>query len=274
MDRVPILLYHSVSSRPHPLIADFAIAPAAFATHLDLIAERGLSTLTIDELAAAFAAGDDLRRAVAVTFDDGFRDTLTAALPALRERRQSATLYVTTGLLRGATPVLDADLAAAMLAAEELAELRAGGVQLGAHSHTHPHLDTLRGATLRDEVTRPRALLEEILGAPVTSFAYPHGYAGPRVRRTVAAAGYATACGVGEAFTSPGEDQLRLSRLMVRRDTEVATVAAWLDRQAAPGPRASESARTRGWRAYRRARATLRRRAGADPGWPAGRLPR
>lgn len=277
MDHLPILLYHSVSSDPHPMIAQFAVSEATFEEHLDLIVSRGLETVTITQLVALFEVGDAdrLARTVAITFDDGFEDVASAALPALQARGLTATLYVTTGLLRDAPwPAADQGLAARMLDVDGLRELHAAGVELGAHSHTHPHLDTLRAATLRDEVTRPRALLEDVLQTPVTSFAYPHGYAGPRVVEAVRHAGYATACGVEQAFSSPGDDRWRLSRLMLSRETTSDDVAGWLDRRGAPGPRHGERARTRAWRAYRLGRAVLRRRAGADPGWPAGRLPR
>jgi peptidoglycan/xylan/chitin deacetylase (PgdA/CDA1 family) len=277
MALVPILLYHSVSSQPHPLIAEYTVTEAAFARHLDLIIERRLEALTISGLVAAYAEGDESRlaRAVAITFDDGFADVATAALPALAERNLPATLYVTTGLMRGgASAPVDAGLAAAMLDTAGLRELRAGGFELGGHSHSHPHLDTLRTPRLREEVTRPRTELEDLLGEPVTSFAYPHGYAGPRVRRAVSDAGYDTACGVEQALSSPGEDRLRLSRLMLDRATTHEEVGAWLDRRGAPPPRSGERPRTRAWRAYRRGRSALSRRPGADPGWPAARLPR
>jgi peptidoglycan/xylan/chitin deacetylase (PgdA/CDA1 family) len=274
---VPVLAYHSVSVDPHPLIARFAVRPATFAAHLDLVVERGLEALTIDELARAFDAGDRARleRAVAITFDDGFADVATQAVPALAERGMPATLYVTTGLLRGGTAgPLDPGLGAHMLDWSDLAGARRAGVQIGAHTHSHPHLDTLGGRRLREELTVPKALLEDSLGAAVTSFAYPHGYGGPRVRRAVRDAGYLSACAVGQAFTAPDEDRLALSRLMPDHRTRPEEVAAWLDRRGAPGPRSRENPRTRGWRAYRRARAIVTGRAGADPGWPAGRLSR
>ena len=274
MALVPILVYHSVSSEPMPLIADFAVDETTFAAHLDAVAERGLRCLTVTELLDAIDAGDEalVERAALITFDDGFADFRTAALPAMRARGIASTLYLATGLLRGgARPPVDAAIAAHMLDFSELAELAAAGVELGAHSHTHPHLDTLGTRRARYEIEHSRALVEEAAQAPIPTFAYPHGYSGPRIRRLVRAAGYRGACGVKNTLSSTGDDRFALSRLLIGNDTGAADVGRWLDRAGAPPPRRRERLRTTGWRWYRRGRAVVRRRPGSDPGWPSVR---
>jgi peptidoglycan/xylan/chitin deacetylase (PgdA/CDA1 family) len=132
-------------------------------------------------------------------------------------------------------------------------------------------MDTLGARRLRDEIERSRTLVEDAAGAPVPTFAYPHGYSGPRVRRAVRAAGYRGACGVKNTLSDLADDRFALSRLLVGADTSAADVGRWLDRTGAPPPARRESPRTRGWRAYRRARAVVLRRPGADPGWPSVR---
>jgi peptidoglycan/xylan/chitin deacetylase (PgdA/CDA1 family) len=154
-----------------------------------------------------------------------------------------------------------------MLEFAELLELARDGVELGAHSLTHPHLDTLGTQRARREIEGSRALIEDAAQAPVATFAYPHGYSGPRVRRLVRAAGYRGACGVKNTLSATGDDRFALSRLLIGAGTTAAEVARWLDR-AGPPPRRRDGLRTIGWRAYRRARAVVRRRPGSDPGWP------
>lgn len=275
MQLVPILLYHSIAREPMPLIRDFAIGEERFREHLDRIAGLGLRSLTVSEFLDAAEREDAalLERSVVITFDDGFADFASAALPAMAERGLSSTLFVTTGLLRGGPerPV-EAEIARHMLDWSQLAELRDAGVEIGAHSHTHPHMDTLGRARAREEIVRPKALLESALGENVGTFAYPHGYSNPRVRRLVREAGYRGACGVKEALSSPRDDTLSLARLMIRSDTTADEVERWLRREGAPPHPRRESARTRGWRAYRRARALVRRRPGSDPGWPSVRV--
>jgi peptidoglycan/xylan/chitin deacetylase (PgdA/CDA1 family) len=151
-----------------------------------------------------------------------------------------------------------------MLSWSQLPELLESGVELGAHSHSHPQMDTLTGAALREELGRPKDLLEEAIGQQVDHFAYPHGYNGPRVRRAARDTGYRAAAAVRNALHPPGEDPFAVARLTVTRTTTARDIARWLDGAGAPvaGPR--ESLRTRGWRAYRRGRAILRGAPGSD----------
>ena len=108
MTRIPILLYHSVSLAPPPVIAPFAVTPQDFERQLDLVASGGFSVLTVSAFAEALTGREPLPpRPLLITFDDGFADFYDTALPALRERALRATLYVPTALLRG-SPLLAA----------------------------------------------------------------------------------------------------------------------------------------------------------------------
>jgi peptidoglycan/xylan/chitin deacetylase (PgdA/CDA1 family) len=144
-----------------------------------------------------------------------------------------------------------------MLDWPQLAEVRAAGVEVGGHTHSHPQLDTLRTSRAVAEVVRCKSRLEERLGVPVGTFAYPHGYSGPRVRRLVVEAGYSSACGVKNAFSSPTDDPFTLARLTVEATTPPSQIAAWLAGDGAQTAWTSERMRTRAWRLYRRAGVAL-----------------
>lgn len=263
---VPILLYHSISTRPSALIRPFTITPAAFERQLDCVVELGLESVTVSAFADAIRGRGRLpARPVVITFDDGFADFADAALPALCERGLAVTLYVTTGFLRdgGARPSARC-FDDRMLDWSQLPELCAAGVEIGAHSHSHPHLDTLGAAAAGHEIRYCRNLLEERLGRAVPSFAYPNGYSSPAVRRLVRETGYTSACGVKNALSSPAEDIFSLARLMVRADTPLDELRGWLTGSRAAVAPAGERVRTRAWRAARRARATVTGRPGSD----------
>jgi peptidoglycan/xylan/chitin deacetylase (PgdA/CDA1 family) len=264
---IPILLYHSVSADPPAWIRRQCVAPDVFARHLELIRESGLTALSVAEYARMLDDGGSLpQRPVLITFDDGLADFGEHAWPALRRAALPATLFVTTGFVEGLPegravsrppgPWLDA---AALL------ELHAQGVEIGAHTHSHPHLDTLPVDGARVEMVRSKEILETVLGAAVPSFAYPYGYHDPVVRRLAQACGFASACAVKNALSSRTDDRFALARLTVRADTPLAGVRAWLQGRGAPLAPPRELARTRAWRVYRRARAAVAPRRGV--GW-------
>jgi peptidoglycan/xylan/chitin deacetylase (PgdA/CDA1 family) len=196
-----------------------------------------------------------------ITFDDGFADFADEALPALRECRLATTLYVTTGFLRGRPGLSARGVEDDMLAWSQLGELHEQGVEIGAHSHTHPHLDTLSRRGAWDEINRCKSLLEEELGAPVASFAYPHGYSSRIVRRLVSEAGYRSACSVKNALSSTRDEVYSIARLTVGRQTSLPELSAWLAGTGAPLAPSREAVRTTTWRIHRRARAILTRQS-------------
>jgi len=264
--RIPVLLYHSISLSPPPVIAPFTVTPSDFERQLDLVVSGGFSVLTVSAFADALNGREPLSpRPLVITFDDGFADFYETALPALRERSLRATLYVPTALLRGSPErVRLRSLGDALLEWSQLRPLREAGVEIGAHSHTHPHLDTLSAAAARDEIVRSKELLEDELGAEVDTFAYPNGYSSPRVRRLVAQAGFRSACAVKNAFSAPGDDVFAIARLTLTATTSLSRFRAWLAGDGAPDAPASERLQTRVWRAYRRARSIALARPGSD----------
>ena len=251
MRHIPILAYHSVSDHASEWIAEFTVSPRRFEAHLDAIADAGVTTLTVSELVDSLRAGVDSlpARAVLVTFDDGFEDFRSRAIPALAERGIRSTLYVVTHLVETETSAHGDP----MLSWEDVAELAGSGVELGGHSHHHVALDALAPERARDEIGRCKRVLDAHLGRPVRSFAYPYGYSSPRVRQLVSEAGFDSACGVGNAFSHPRDDQLRLARILVHAHTTPAEISAWIGGLGAPLARRRERVRTRAWRVYRRA---------------------
>ena len=194
------LAYHAIGTRavredPHGLFVSWA----RLRRHVAWLQRRGYSLVTFGELVAR---GED--GLCALTFDDGFE-----SCSALADLGVPATLFVTTGWLGGRHPdVPDA----AMLSEDGVRRLHAAGVEIGAHTATHPDLTTLGFDAARDELASARLTLESLLEAPVTSAAYPYGRATAETVRACAAAGFSAACrtsGFGSSSTPldyPRED--------------------------------------------------------------------
>ncbi|MCW3843495.1 polysaccharide deacetylase family protein [Micromonospora yasonensis] len=248
---VPVLCYHSVGDVRRDNTLRWSVSPGDFDEQMALIRECGRTPMTVSGYATVLRGLAPLPpRPVLITFDDGFPDLAEAALPVLRRHRLTATAYVIVARV-GAAPSPDRDPS---LDWDQLRELRTHGVEIGSHSRSHPALDCLRPAQLHQEVAASRQALEDGIGAPVGSFAYPYGYHSNAVRTAVRAAGYSSACGVKNALSHPDDDVFAIARVLIERDTGVAGIGALLDGTGRPLAWRGERLRTRGWRAYRRAR--------------------
>ncbi|MDX3530096.1 polysaccharide deacetylase family protein [Streptomyces sp. ID05-39B] len=260
--RIPVLMYHAVAADPNDATRALSVSPQAFAEQMALIADRGMTPLTTAGLAARWRHGRPLPALpVLITFDDGYEGVHRHALPALAEHGFPATLFVSTGWLRGAYDTgggLDT-----MLDWRQVRELADAGVEIGGHSHTHPQLDQLGDSALRAELTRCRDLLAGELGAPPESFAYPYGYSSRRVRTAVRENGFAQALAVGNALARRAQGPYALRRVTVRRGTGAGEFERLLDGRAVARTFALDRALTKGYAVVRRTRRIHRRAIGA-----------
>jgi peptidoglycan/xylan/chitin deacetylase (PgdA/CDA1 family) len=222
---VPILMYHSISDETTPKSKEFTVAPKMFADHLSHLAQQGYTPLTVSQFVEALEHPYPVlpERPVVLTFDDGYADFYTNALPALLHHGFSATLYVATAYVGGTNRWLAAEGEARrpMLNWDQLTEIVAAGIECGAHSHTHPQLDILPVSVARAEIVQCKSFLEEHLNQRVSSFAYPYGYYTRSIREMVVAAGYSSACAVRYLMSSSVDDPFALARLIVSADTSL-----------------------------------------------------
>jgi polysaccharide biosynthesis protein PslH len=187
-----VLCYHGVgavaeSSDPHGIF----LSRDLFARHLDVVEERGYEMLAVGELWRLMASGSGAAGKGAITFDDGLRKTAHEAVPMLLDRGMSCSMFLPTGLIGRAHPDLERE---SIVSASEVRELAARGVEIGAHSVDHVALTGLSYADALDQMRRSRATLEDLLGKPVTTMAYPFGALNQETMRAAAEAGYETAC--------------------------------------------------------------------------------
>ncbi|MGC1212187.1 MAG: polysaccharide deacetylase family protein [Micromonospora sp.] len=248
---VPVLCYHSIGDERRDGTLRWSVSPGDFDEQMALIRQRGRTPMTVSGYADLLRGSAPLPPLpVLITFDDGFPDLAETAMPVLRRYGLTATAYVIAARV-GVAPPPGGDLS---LDWDQLRELRTAGVEIGSHSRSHQALDCLRSADLHREIAGSRQVLQDGLGTPVASFAYPYGYHSPAVRTAVRAAGYSSACAVKNALSHPGDDVFAIARVLIERDTGVAGIAALLDGIGRPLAWRGEHLRTRGWRAYRRAR--------------------
>ncbi|MFE0869220.1 polysaccharide deacetylase family protein [Streptomyces rochei] len=187
-------MYHSVGDRSEDPYR-ITVTPERLDAQLGWLRRRGLRGVSVAGLLAARDRGED-RGLVGLTFDDGYADFVTHALPCLRRHGCGATLFVLPGRL-GADNAWDPlGPRKPLLTADGIRHAAAEGVEIGSHGLTHVDLTTADDATLKAETAESRALLTELTGTPVTGFCYPYGRVDARAAEAVRAAGYAYACAI------------------------------------------------------------------------------
>lgn len=254
---LPVLLYHSVNDDPPAWIAQFTVGTRTFARQMELIEASGRIPVTARQVVNALHGGEPLPEwPILITFDDAFRDFVDHAMPELAARNLPATMYVTTGALDPHNASLLPP--ARMMTMKQVVMAADAGIEIGAHSHTHPQLDTVSKAAVIDELERSKAELEDVLGEKVATFAYPHGYSSRAVRELARRCGYEGAFAVRNALSSAHDDPFRIARLMLRADTGFDEFAGWLGGTGARVAPYGESAATKLWRAYRKTRSRAR----------------
>jgi peptidoglycan/xylan/chitin deacetylase (PgdA/CDA1 family) len=153
-------------------------------------------------------------RSVVLTIDDAYADTRELAYPVLRDHGYSATVFVVSELV-GATSSWESEddtRNRQLLSWSEITQMSQDGFDFGSHSSTHPVLPTLSIERARAEITISKQALEDRLGKPVRSFAYPFGEQNADVEKIVEEAGFWGACGVDPGLNTPGTPIFALHR--------------------------------------------------------------
>jgi len=157
------------------------------------------------------------RQAVVITFDDGYKNNYTNALPVLKKYNFCSTIFLTVGYLR------DYSGNAEYLSSSEIKDIKKSGiVDFGCHGLTHRALAMLGKQELNKEINEAKQKLENIVNDKMTLFAYPFGHSGSfnkSVVNTLKSAGFKAAC-----TTIFGLNHLKRNPYLIRRNR-----MSWLD---------------------------------------------
>ncbi|GAB1329551.1 polysaccharide deacetylase family protein [Streptomyces sennicomposti] len=189
-----VAMYHSVGDCSHDPYR-VTVTPERLERQLAWLRRRRLRGVSMGELLAARARGE-ARGLVGLTFDDGYADFVTGALPLLRRWGCRATLFVLPGRLGGDNAWDPLGPRKQLLAADGIRHAAAEGVEIGSHGLTHVDLTRADNRTLRAEVAESRDRLTELTGVRTEGFCYPYGTVDARVAEAVREAGYSYACAI------------------------------------------------------------------------------
>jgi len=217
---LPILMYHRIATDGPPGLKQWRVSPEIFDAQLSALHRAGYQTITLVEWADALIEQRSVQgKRVLLTFDDGYSDFLSAAIPALQRYDFSATMFLVAERI-GQTALWDASYGdcAPLLSWDEIKSLQTMGIEFGAHSCIHQKMTQMGSADLAEDTRKTRAILEEGLGVAVPTLAYPYGDQNESVRRVVGEAGTKVAVTTEPGISELGDDLLRLPRIEITDD--------------------------------------------------------
>ncbi|MBR0140374.1 MAG: polysaccharide deacetylase family protein [Firmicutes bacterium] len=207
LDGTPVLAYHAVEDVPFTESEHLFVTPAEFEDQIKWLKRAGYEFAFADD-PGAFKKS----RRVIITFDDGYKDNLTEALPILEKYGAKATVFVATKNL---------GMNEYFLTEEELKTLSESPcIRIGSHTDGHYLLTGLSDVDKEKQLSLSKKRLEEITGGPVDAFSYPGGYS-DEASKTLALKYYSfcyTYPGANWIVTS-GRDRGDLPRITVERGT-------------------------------------------------------
>ena len=175
-----ILMYHQVGRfvpmREHR--ANYCDA-GRFARQMAFLARGGFAVLAPDAALACLRGERPMpRRAVLLTFDDGYVNFIEHALPVLQRYGFPAVVYAISGWIgrrmSWANPA-PGRAEPQLMTAAQLGEIHAAGITVGSHGATHAKLGGLPPEAQRRELMDSRNALQDVLGEPVDHLCYPFG---------------------------------------------------------------------------------------------------
>lgn len=225
----PVLMFHRVSPRipTDPIGRDLTLTPAAFGADLAWLKAHGIRAIDLAELENDLARGVDPARTVVVTFDDGYADQYTDALPVLQRYGDRATFFIVTGMLGKPEH----------LTWRDLRTMLRDGMEIAGHGVMHLDLSQMTPAQQAFEIDDCVAALHRWLGIDVRSYAYPSGRFNRTTMALLGRAGIDLAVTTDPVYVLPPQNRFELTRVRVQHDWSAQTFGEAVEAALAHEPR-------------------------------------
>jgi peptidoglycan/xylan/chitin deacetylase (PgdA/CDA1 family) len=208
---IPILTFHALEDTT----ALIAFSPGLFRNLMIKLYDAGYRSFALMDAVRSIAGKRPFpERSFVITFDDGYESVYQHAFPVLQRLGFMATVFLTVDQHGERTD--EQHLASLeqrrMLSWGQIREMERGGINFGAHTLTHPDLTRLPAEHARQEIIASKEIIQDALGKPVHSFAYPYGRYDEQSRRIVKEH-FACACSDRLAVTTSASDLFALERV-------------------------------------------------------------
>ena len=196
-----VLMYHSISQHTQSDKDVYSLSQQDFAQHVELLHE-----LRTTENSKIVKLDSTDRSGITITFDDGYRDTLTIAAQTLAEKKLPFTVFVSSANITSGD--------SKFLNRHELIELsNISGATIGSHGHAHTHLAKLSSQDVTRDLKHSKDWLEQIVQKPVTTLSYPHGSYNNDVVRIASELGFEFAATSKWGVFEVGTKKLEIPRI-------------------------------------------------------------
>ena len=218
-DAVPVLMYHKVGLPVESRGDRFLnVSGADFQRQMRVMTQIGYRARSFAEVIEAQTRSKSLpRRTFAVTFDDGYACVGEFAAPILKAFGFPATVFVVPRGV-GKTNAWDAVTGRAVLPLMDwgaLDQLRSDGWEMGGHTLTHPHLDSLEDQPALQDIREGKREIEAHIGQPIFTFCYPYGHFNRRTPELARQAGFVGACTTQTGLVRPGGNPMLTPRIKI-----------------------------------------------------------
>lgn len=221
-NQVISLMYHSINTNKTSDKSPWVISLEQFCDQLDLLLEYGWTTVCASQFISITKLPP---KTVAITFDDGFANNISA-FDALVKRNMLASWFVVTDDIAKMSSWSDADATPAkLLDNEQLVAMQQAGMEIGSHTRSHCRLTQVSSAQMQDELVLSRSHLEKILNRSVTSFAYPYGLYNADILDATESAGYQVAFTTRPGFGLVNNNPLEVRRVTIFPDDSLSSFA-------------------------------------------------
>ncbi|HET6566591.1 MAG TPA: polysaccharide deacetylase family protein [Rhodothermales bacterium] len=205
-------MYHSLDESGSVV----SVSPELFARQMEHLVARGYETVTFAGAVELLRAGSPApERCVVITFDDAYENVYTRAFPVLQRHGFTATIFAISAYCgcHNDWPGHESPVGRlALMSWAGLREVHRHGIEVGAHTRTHPDLSHLSAAAAEAEILTGAEEIQERLGAGVSTFAYPYGGFN-EVARSIVGERFRGACTTRLGLATDQEDPYLLPRI-------------------------------------------------------------
>jgi len=201
---VPILMYHYIRNAPDndPVGEGLSVSPDNFDEQVSWLSENGYASVNLSDLAdteriALSRVYGQGKKPIVLTFDDGYLDVYTQALPVLKKYDFTATFFIITNFVGRSGYMND----------NQINELKKAGMEIGSHTLNHPDMTNIKTSTAEYQ-------LEESKGESIV-FCYPAGKYNNEVAELVKSTGYVAAVTTKSGVATQDSDLYTLPRVRI-----------------------------------------------------------